>query len=367
MVKKGLSSFEIRFLVGELDSLKNARVDKVYKTERKGLLLQLHRPGIGKALLLISAPGFMYITSSKGETPEKPSGFCMLLRKHLSNSRIEGISQIGSERIVRILFRGKEQRSLIVELFSKGNILLCDEDDKILGAAEQISWSEREVRTGYIYKMPAARPDPFGMGIWEIHNVLEGSDSSELVKALAISFGLGGVYAEELCARAGVDKKKFPKELSRAEVKRLFTAISGLRREKPKPNAVIKAGKTIDIVPVELKYYGDCEKKAFKTYSEALDSALEKEAATLENPEIARIKKMIAKQEEYIASLAEAEAENRRKGELIYEKYIMLKEILEEAKEARKNHALKDIRKRLKQGIVVRSVDEANAKISIEL
>jgi predicted ribosome quality control (RQC) complex YloA/Tae2 family protein len=69
-----LSSLDLHYLVGELQALKGVRVDKIYHPEKKELLLQLFLTGMGKKLLRVRAPGFMYFGDFKEEQPERPSG-----------------------------------------------------------------------------------------------------------------------------------------------------------------------------------------------------------------------------------------------------------------------------------------------------
>ena len=57
--------------------------------------------------------------------PTQPPQFAMLLRKHLSNARLLGASQIGFDRILRLEFDTKDgRRDVIVEMFRNGNVIL---------------------------------------------------------------------------------------------------------------------------------------------------------------------------------------------------------------------------------------------------
>ena len=59
--------------------------------------------------------------------------FAMLLRKHLSNARLLGASQIGFDRILRLEFDTKDgRRDVIVEMFRNGNVILLDQDGVII-------------------------------------------------------------------------------------------------------------------------------------------------------------------------------------------------------------------------------------------
>ncbi len=130
-MKKGISSLELAALVNELQFLVKGKVTQIYHQEKKEVLLQLHAPGKGKSLLKIIPGKFLCLTNEK-HPPIRPTGFCMNLRKYLGNAFIKKIYQQDAERIVVFEFDKKGVYYLVVELFSKGNIVLCDDDWSII-------------------------------------------------------------------------------------------------------------------------------------------------------------------------------------------------------------------------------------------
>lgn len=57
----------------------------------------------------------------------------MKLRKHLKNKRLEAITQLGKDRILDFQFgMGEATYHLILELYDRGNIVLCDWEKTIL-------------------------------------------------------------------------------------------------------------------------------------------------------------------------------------------------------------------------------------------
>lgn len=51
------------------------------------------------------------------------------MRKHLSNKRLEKLSQMGFDRIIDLQFGvGEAAYHVILELYDKGNIILADKD-----------------------------------------------------------------------------------------------------------------------------------------------------------------------------------------------------------------------------------------------
>ena len=62
--------------------------------------------------------------------PSQPSQFAMVLRKHLNNSRLIEVKQLGFDRIISMIFEhGSGKLELIIELFRDGNVLLLDEKE----------------------------------------------------------------------------------------------------------------------------------------------------------------------------------------------------------------------------------------------
>lgn len=80
-----------------------------------------------------------------------PSGFTMKMRKHLKNKRLERISQLGIDRILDLQFGTNEAAyHVILELYDRGNIILCDYEYIILNVlrphveGEEIRFAVRE-------------------------------------------------------------------------------------------------------------------------------------------------------------------------------------------------------------------------------
>lgn len=75
----------------------------------------------------------IHITNFDWPKSSSPHGFTMKLRKHLKNKRLEEIKQLGQDRIVQMQFGiGVASYFIILELFDRGNIILCDHNQTIL-------------------------------------------------------------------------------------------------------------------------------------------------------------------------------------------------------------------------------------------
>ena len=374
-MKYQISSMDLHFLCKELDAtLNNVKADKIFQPERKEFLFLLHISGEGKQILRIKLPNFIFLTEFKGDMPEIPKDFCMVLRKYISGKRLVSIKQVGFERILEMAFESKEEEyRLIVELFSPGNIILTDKEYKIISVLEARKFKDRTLRGNVKYEFPEKRNNPQELDEAEFAKIISASDKESVVKALALDFSLGGAYAEELCVRAGVAKDK--KDLSITEIAALYSALQNLLNSKLEPNAVYKDEKPFMILPIAFETLKQYETKQFTSFNEALDTILTSAAIEDEQEkelephkkEIEKLKKQIEQQKEQIAELDQIAEDSQRRGELLYENYVQVKDIVTEINKARAKYSFKEIKEKLKDHKVVKEINEKDKTVSVEL
>jgi predicted ribosome quality control (RQC) complex YloA/Tae2 family protein len=355
--------------VKEFQSLVDGKLNKVWLSEGKDLFIQLHIPNKGKTYLRIKIPDFAYITDYKPDMPDKPHGFCLFLRKYLDNARIRSISQLGFERILKIEFEKKEGiLNFYAELFSPGNFILTDAANKIMSSLEVQSFKEREVKKGLLYVTPEFKHNFLEIDEAELKELIANSDKESIVKTLAIELGLGGLYAEELLMRAGIDKSK--KNLSAKELSELFAKIKELRTLQIKP-ALIGA----EIVPFDILTFKNVNSQPFNTFNEALDHVLthkslaekHEQAHKESSKQLTKEERIIEKQEKQLSVLRQQADENQRKGELLYENYQVVKDILDELNIAKKKYSWKEIKEKLKGHKLVKQINEKDQEVVIEI
>ena len=371
-MKKELSSVELKYLTDEFQQLIGSKVDKIYQPAKKELLFSFHVPGIGKKMLRIVPPGLMWLTEVKPAMPEKIHGFCALLRKYLTNARVRKIEQEGSERILELQLETKKgEYSVIIELFGKGNILLC-QNGKILLPLSVQKWKDRIIRKGETYAPPSREHNPFKISAAKFKKLIE--DSKETIsKTLAVELGIGGVYAAEVCLRADVSKTA--KKITEQEIKKIHKTLNSLLQQKIEPVVVFENNKAVDITPFKLDRYAKKHQEPFKTYNQAFDSVLakglEKKELTQVKDKFAgrleRIEKRIRLQEENLKKQEKAAKEFQAKGEKIYEKYSELKKLFSEIKKMRKTMSWKEIKAKLKHVKYIKQINEKTGEILIEL
>lgn len=349
-----LSALELALLIKELQtSLINAKVEKIYLLpEQPELLLQFHLPNHGKRILRIVVPDFLYLTETKQEMPEQPHGFCLFLRRHLNNTRLRAIQQIDFERILDLTFEVKDKTyHLVLELFSKGNIILCDKEYKILSPFSNQNWKERTIRGGLKYEHPSLKYNFLTMTKEQLKNLIKTTDKESIVKSLALDLGLGGIHAEELCKKANIDKTK--KNLNNQELTALYQVIEQWQKLEYKPY----------------------DENKYTSFNESLDKELT-EQTTIAKKQVQEKKKtehlskaevIIKRQQSQIKKLGEEIKQNQERGEQIYQNYQIIKDILEQLTIARKKMSWDEIKEKLKNHNLIKEINEKNKQIIIEV
>jgi predicted ribosome quality control (RQC) complex YloA/Tae2 family protein len=249
--KRELTAFDVLALVDELGETLGAHIEKIFQHSFGELVIRLRMPGKGGRELVVRDGKWLFLREKEASEGPPPPPFAMLLRKHLENRSLRSIEQKGFERIVVLGFEGYE---LVVELFGQGNVILVNEGNIVQPMRNQ-SWEHREVRPGRPYVFPPPRIDPRSLGSGEFAGILAAS-KGDLVRTLAVPFNLGGRYAEEVCARTGLDKNMKVGKLPSGISDRLHSAVMGILDEvaqKRQPVLVLDGSSPVDFSPVPMK------------------------------------------------------------------------------------------------------------------
>jgi len=332
-----ITALDLHYFIGKLQGFAGGKIDQIYCPSKRELILQMHLPGVGKKLLFIRVPDAIWVADAKPEI-EKLSGFCRTLRKYLGNARLREVKQLGFERIIEFIFEKEKKYSLVFEMFSKGNIILV-QNKKIIAAVEFQKWAARTIRPKEEYKWPVKEFNFLELKLTDLKQMLAKTSKESVVKALAIELGLGGVYSEEACAIAGIDKNKKPDSLDADEIKKLFNAFSELRKKKVGDDILYRFGPGKEVSAIEKRYLKKLEE----------------------------IERIIAEQRAKIKGHEAAETENKRKAEIIYENYNLIKDIVSQIKEARKKYSWQEIKEKLKGHKLIKEVNIKDKKVILDL
>ncbi len=295
----------------------------------------------------------------------------MFLRKHLGGYFLTEIKQVEPERILKIEFRVKDSvKFLYIEMFGKGNMILTDSDHIILNALEQHEFKGRTIKPKIRYIYPSMKYNFFDLKKDELILMLEKSNKDSIVTSLATELGLGGIYSEEVCLIALIDKKKSPSEIDLRDVGRIFSALNELLNRKINPFVVFDDGNPVDFIPFDLKFYSSFRKEKFDSFNGAVSyfySQFKEVRESAEDKKMKSLSRIIKEQQLNLEELRNEEALLREKAELIYQNYHVVNDVISEINKASKKFTWKEIKEKLKGHNIVKEINEKERKVVIEI
>ena len=245
-----INSSELNLLVKEIrDGVVGSVVRNVYQLKDDSVVLKIATESTTYELRLI--PGScLYLTEEAIRKPEEPTNYAQRMRKYLNNARIREFNQLGTERIIvtEMQTRAGEIIRFYAELFPPGNLVLTNEDGKVIVSLREVESKSRTVKPGKIYSPPPSRFSyTVGNPPDNLFTLLR--QDSPIIAALSRDLGLGGKYAEELLHRAGVNKEKKVKELTETDKRKIQETLNELDVEFQNPRFLIYIINDKDIIP----------------------------------------------------------------------------------------------------------------------
>ena len=276
-------------IVKELnDTILNGRIAKIAQPENDELLLTI-KPAKGQVRLVISASAslpLIYLSRDNKPSPMTAPNFCMLLRKHIANGRIVGISQPSLERIIRFEIEHLDElgdlcrKSLIVEIMGKhSNIIFCNEKGMIIDSIKHVSAqmsSVREVLPGREYFIPDTMKKENPLDIPEENFTQELlSKPMPVGKAIYNSFtGISPVVAEEICHLAGIDSSIPASEMSADLLSHLYRQFTYFMEQvtesKFSPAIYYERSEPKEFSSLPLTHFSNYQVKSFDSISEVI-------------------------------------------------------------------------------------------------
>ena len=219
-----LAGIELVYLVKDIgEKTSGYYASNIWGINRNSLLFKLHHPTKPDIMLMVSSIG-MWITDKKIE-PIEPNKMLRRLRSDLLRAKLTKIEQIGTERIAYFTFTNFEKElTLIVEFFGDGNIILCNEERKILALLHSIDVRHRQLRVGLEY----APPPEDGVDVLNLtkESFRELFSTSGIGKTIGRGLGLPKKYVEEIIRLSGIDPKKPSNEVTDGEFEALYEIIT---------------------------------------------------------------------------------------------------------------------------------------------
>jgi len=272
------------------EKLVGGRISKIAQPEKDELLFTINREK-EQVRLLMSADAslpLMYLTRENKKSPLTAPNFCMLLRKHIQNGRITGVSQPGLERIINFEIEHLNElgdlchKTLAVEMMGKhSNIIFYNEEKVIIDSIKHISGmvsSVREVLPGRTYFIPRTEDKA---------DVLEGKltqkEFTDLIclkplpafKSLYMNVtGLSPIVSQEICLRGNIDADQPVQTLTDQQMTSLFQAFQEfmhkVRQGDFTPNIVYDKQIPVEFGVLPFELYQELTAKEYDTVSEVL-------------------------------------------------------------------------------------------------
>jgi predicted ribosome quality control (RQC) complex YloA/Tae2 family protein len=378
MENYGMSSLDLRFLVRELKvQLAGGFFRKVYQYEdatagekTHQFLFEVFVPGKGQQWLFADR-NRLYVTNYKKPSPTEPPSFCLLLRKHLEGAKILEVRQHEFDRIVEI---ATENNVLVIELFSDGNVVLCDDARRIIMPLYQQEWKDRTLKPRMNYQYPPGRINPFAVSFEYFREYLSKFDK-KIVAVLAAGFGFGPVYAKEICFRSKIDESIPAERLSANMAVNLFNAVRDVDNFPLKPSIYANSPSPFALENFEA---GEAKKHA-DSFSAVLDEFFSQQQIRLAEEFEEDLKtghkekygRMLKEQESSLKKWSEKREEKKSLADLIYANYATIEGIMDSISKTKSAGLtwtdVKAVVKELPGGNLIKRLDEHRAEVVIEL
>jgi len=344
-MESAISSLTIKKLIEEI----KPKIEDKYLSKIQQLENNLYRIRFspGSTDLLIEPGKRLNITKYRLKAPKEATQASMVLRKHLENTKLKEIKQKGFDRVVEMTFTNGKK--LIAELFSEGNLILTDQDKKIIYAHRRGTWKHRKIIKNEEYKYPPSETqNPQELTLKRFKELLESSEDKKIVVNLAVDLGLGGKLAEHICKQAEIDKDE--KELTDEEKKKIHKQIEQTLEKEIKP---VKQENQINPFPLKAKI-----DQEYESLNQAIDeNYTKKEEETTKSKELQKLEKRLEHQKQSIKQFKEKIEQNKEKGDLIYKNYDKVAKAVELFKKGKKEK-LEELGIKVKNGKIKLNLED---------
>jgi len=283
-----LSGIELHYLVNKISPKVSSGyyVSDISSITKNTILLKLHHPAEPNIMLMVSTKGIWFTNKKYRQVEENQ--FVKVLSGEIERAKISSVSQPGSERIFFLYFvnRANEERKLIVEIFGKGNIILCDETMKILWLLNPIEVRHRTLRTGSEYVLPPKRgEDVLQISLESMKkNASLQPNNTEVVKWLGNCTSLPRKYLEEILLQSAINTK-YANILSDSDIEIIYEKTKEITNKiidekNHEPSVILdKLGLAVDTSPIPMSKEANVKK--VETYMDGIDQVLSNEILTI--------------------------------------------------------------------------------------
>ena len=283
-----LSGIELHYLVNKISPKVSSGyyVSDFSSITKNSILLKLHHPAEPDIMLIVSTKGIWFTNKKYRQIEENQ--FVKVLSREIERAKISSVSQPGSERIFFLYFvnRDNKVRKLIVEIFGKGNIILCDESMEIIWILNPIEVRHRTLRTGSEYVLPPKRgEDVLQISLESMKKMASlQPNNTEVVKWLGNCTSLPRKYLEEILLQSAINTK-YVNILSDNDIEIIYEKTREITNkiidEKNHAPSVIvdKLGLAVETSPIPMSK--EVNVKKVETYMDGIDQVLSNEILTI--------------------------------------------------------------------------------------
>ncbi|AXR82784.1 ribosome rescue protein RqcH [Natrarchaeobaculum sulfurireducens] len=369
--KRELTSVDLAAIVRELGAYEGAKVDKAYLYGDDLVRLKLRDFDRGRLELLLEVGEIKRAHTVAPErvpdAPGRPPQFAMMLRNRLSGADFAGVEQYEFDRILEFTFEREDGTTrIIVELFGQGNVAVTNGEYEVIDCLETVRLKSRTVVPGSRYEFPESRTNPLTISREAFAYEMDDSDS-DVVRTLATQLNFGGLYAEEVCSRAGIEKGMDIADADEAVYDRLYETIERLaidiRNANVDPRLYLEdtddesgspddtdetsPDRVVDVTPFPLEERAELPADAYETFLSALDDYFfrleladeDEPDPTTQRPDfeaqIAKYERIIEQQEGAIDGFEREADALREQAESLYANYGLVDEVLSTIRTAR--------------------------------
>lgn len=322
-----LSGIELRYLIEQISkSVQDYYISNIYGITKDSILFKLHHTEKSDIFMMMSTAG-IWLTKVKIDQIE-PNKLLKRLRSDLLRLRIKKIEQIGAERIAYFILEGFGKKFVLVgEFFGEGNILLCNDEMKILALQHSIEVRHRKLGIGLQYMPPPQSGlDIFNMSEQDFKD-LKITDLAS-AKWVGRTLGLPKKYVEAIFKLANVDPKKNGNILSSSEINKIFKISTKIVSDviSGNHNPIIIRNEKMEVLPLNLDGMKG-EIQSVDTFMEGLDTVFTENIvekgnsinSNSSNKKIRELETQISEQEKAIKLVKERSATITKVANSLYE------------------------------------------------
>ncbi|MCX8189800.1 MAG: NFACT family protein [Candidatus Diapherotrites archaeon] len=217
--KLNIPSQSFATLIKEIkyESIENSIVKKVQELPQDAIKIKLYTKAGEKDLVICNK--YFFISKYQLPAKQQTSGFGAFLNKHLRSKRLNSIDQLDSERVFMLNFG---DHFLVLELFSKGNVILTDQSKKVLGCLRTEEWSARKIKKGFQYVEPPSSTLLDKITAEDFVIIAKKDPEAKIIPWLVKSFGLSPLIAEASCLEVCIEKDISIAAIPESELKKLY-------------------------------------------------------------------------------------------------------------------------------------------------